>query len=141
MPHSTLRDLAKVGAGLVIADMLVGIWLASGGLLPVSILGVTWTADMLPAAFVFDGALLILLVHLGWRVRLPVSSPSERSLLAFSGTVFLVVALLHLTRLMFDWQLALGGFMIPLWLSWFGFAITLYLSYASFHYVLHGKRR
>lgn len=139
MSHSTLRDLAKVGAGLVIADMVSALWLASAGLLPMTILGVSWDASMVPEILVFDGALLILLIHLGWNVRLPVTSPSERTLLALSGTIFLVVALLHFARLMFDWQLALGGFAIPLWLSWLGFGVTLYLSYSSFHYVLHGR--
>lgn len=141
MSHATLRDIAKVGAGLVIADIFSAVWFASVGLLPMTILGITWDVSMLPEILVFDIALLILLVHLGWKVRMPVASPSERTLLTIAGTVFLIVAILHFLRLVFSWQVALGGFEIPVWLSWFGFLVTLYLSYSSFHYVLHGRRR
>lgn len=140
MSQHMLRDLAKVGAGVVVADLISVVWLASAGLLSVTLLGVEWSLDMLPEILVFDGALLILLIHLGWNARLPVTSPSERTLLALSGIIFLAVALVHFARLTFGWQLALGGFEIPLWLSWLGFGITLYLSYSSFHYVLHGRR-
>lgn len=139
MNYHTLREIAKVGAGLVIADMISAIWLASAGLLPMTILGVSWSADMLPEILVFDGALLLLLVHLGWNMRLPVSSPSERTLLTVAGVLFLVVALVHFMRVTFGWGLILGGFAVPLWLSWIGFAITLYLSYSCFHFVRHRR--
>ncbi len=140
MSHSTLRDLAKVGVGIIIADIFSALCLTSAGLFRLSILGVTWSASMVPDILLFDVAVLILLVHLGWKVRMPVSSPTERTLLRVSGTIFLVVALVHFLRITFDWQLALGGFMIPLWRSWFGGLVTLYLSYASFHYVIRKKR-
>jgi hypothetical protein len=140
MSHHLLRDLAKVGAGIVIADLLSAIWFATAGLLPVTMLGVSWSADMIPEIVLFDGALLVLLIHLGWGVKLPVISPSERTLLMLSGIIFLVVALAHFARIMFNLDVVLGGFEIPLWLSWLGVLVTLYLSYSSFHYVLHSRR-
>jgi hypothetical protein len=140
MSHHFLRDLAKVGVGLVIADLLSVIWLATTGLLPVTILGVSWSTDMIPAVVVFDAALLVCFAHLGWNVRMPVTSPSERTLLLATGTIFLCVAVLHFLRLVFSLPLALGDFMIPLWLSWLGFAITLYFAYSNFHYALHSRR-
>lgn len=140
MNHHTLREIAKVGTGLVLADLVGVIWFSSAGLLPMTMLGVTWTNSMLPEIFVFDIALLVLLIHFGWNMRLPISSPSERTLLTLSGTVFLVIALAHFIRIMFGMRLILGTFTIPLWLSWVGVAITIYLSYSSFHFARHGRR-
>ena len=37
-----------------------------------------------------------------------------------SGTFFGLVALLHLARLVFGWQILIEGWSIPLWLSWGG---------------------
>ena len=40
-----------------------------------------------------------------------------------SGTLFAVVALAHLLRLVFDWPILVDGTDIPLWVSWFGLAV------------------
>jgi hypothetical protein len=139
MNHHTLREIAKVGVGLVIADIVCGLWFAGAGLFPITILGVAWSANAIGPAIVFDLALIILLAHFAWNMRLPISSPSERTLLQLAGVIFLVVALGHLARLMFNANLILGGFEIPMWLSWAGVIVTAYLSYASFHFA--GMRR
>ncbi|MGH9021478.1 MAG: hypothetical protein ACRDV0_10805 [Acidimicrobiales bacterium] len=134
MTHHTLKEIAKVAVGIVIADLISVIWLAGAGLFPMSIFGVVWTSTAVPEILVLDVALLILFAHLGWGAKLPLTSPSERTLLILSGILFLVVALLHLARLAFGLDLALGTFEIPLWLSWVGVIVTGYLSYASFHF-------
>lgn len=134
MSRRFLRELAKVGTGLVIADIISVLFLSAAGFLPLTILGVQWSTSMVPEIIFFDSALLVFLVHYGWSVRLPVSSPSERLLLGIAGTIFLIVALAHLLRLTFGWQLMLGGFAVPVALSWFGVVFTGYLSYASFHF-------
>lgn len=139
MNHHTLREIAKVGVGLVIADIVCGLWLSTSGLLPVTILGVAWGPSFIVPGVTFDLALILLLAHYAWNMRLPITSPSERTLLKITGIVFLVVALAHLTRLMFNADIILGGFEIPLWLSWVGVIVTGYLSYASFHFA--GMRR
>ena len=139
MIHHKLREAAKVGSGLVLADIISVLWFSAAGLLPVTILGVTWTSAALPEILVFDIALLLLLVHYGWSMRMPVSSPSERTLLMIAGLIFLVVALVHLARLAFGIDIILGDFAIPLWLSWVGVIFAGYLSYASFHFA--GMRR
>lgn len=134
MKHHVLREIAKVGTGLVLADLISALWFSSAGLLPLTLLGISWTTAMVPEILVFDIVLLLLLVHFGWGMRLPVASPSERTLLVIAGIVFLIVALAHLTRLLFGLNLILGTFRVPLWLSWAGFLLTGYLSYASFHF-------
>jgi len=37
-----------------------------------------------------------------------------------SGTIFGIVAILHLLRVVNDWPLALGPWSAPMWVSWFG---------------------
>lgn len=35
-----------------------------------------------------------------------------------AGVIFLVIALLHLTRAMYGWEAAINGWSVPLWFSW-----------------------
>ena len=140
MKHHVLREIAKIGTGLVLADLIGALWFSSAGLLPLTLLGISWTAAMVPEILVFDIVLLLLLTHFGWGIRLLVASPSERTLLTLSGIIFLVVALAHLTRLLFGLGLIFGTVSIPLWLSWAGFFLTGYLSYASFHFANMRRR-
>ena len=137
---NTHRDIAKVLVGLVLADLISVLFFGNAGLFPLTILGVTWTSAAIVPIIVFDVAIILLLAHYGWSMKLPISSPSERTLLIIAGIVFLVVALAHLARLAFGLNIALGDFAVPLWLSWVGFLIAGYLSYASFHFALRAKR-
>jgi hypothetical protein len=140
MKHHTLRELAKVGVGIFIADILSLLWFTGTGYLPMTILGITWTSQAVLPATVFDLAIIVLLAHYGWNMKLPIQSPTERGLLKLVGFVFLIVALLHLLRLAFGWSLILGTASVPLWVSWLGVIIPAYLSYASFHFsVKRGK--
>lgn len=132
--HHTLREIAKVGVGIVIADIVCGIWLSSSGLLPVVLFGISWNTSAIVPGVLLDLVLILLLAHYGWNMRLPIESPSERGLLKAVGTVFLIVALLHLLRVAFGWNLIVDEAVIPTWVSWFGVLIPGYLSYASFHF-------
>lgn len=139
MKHHPLKEVAKVGVGLVLADIISIAWFSVAGLLPMSLLGVTWTASMMPEALVFDVALLVVLVHFAWNVKMPINSPSERSLLYATGIIFLFVAIVHLVRIAFGFPLALGTVVVPMWVSWVGVIVAGYLSYASFHFSLRKK--
>lgn len=137
MHHTTLRELAKVGTGLVVADIITTLWYSAGGLLPMTILGVEWTATMVPEILVFDIALLIFMSHFAWNMKLPIQSPSERTLLWVAGILFALIALGHLSRLAFDVHVLLGDFQIPMWVSWVGILITGYLAYSCIHFARH----
>ena len=141
MHNRTLRELAKVGTGLFLADLISVIWLGNAGFFPLTILGVTWTSSAIIPIALFDLAVVILLAHIGWNIKIPVQSPSEKHLLTIAGLIFLLMALVHLTRIAFGWGFALGDFMVPTWLSWIGILITAYLSYASFHFARRAGRR
>ncbi|SDP44204.1 hypothetical protein [Desulforhopalus singaporensis] len=45
---------------------------------------------------------------------------SIRPYLAISGTIFGIVAILHLLRLANGWQVVLGTWTVPMWVSWGG---------------------
>jgi len=132
--HKKLRGVAKFAAGLVLADLLAVIWLGITGYFPLEILGITFPATSVLPIAVFDVAMLIVLVHFGWHINLPIQSPKERNLLVLAGVVFGVVSLAHLLRLAFGWDIVIGSFYAPGWLSWVGVLITGYLSYSSFHF-------
>lgn len=134
--HHLLREIAKVGVGLFIADFVSVIWFGAAGFFPLTILGVTWTATSILPIALFDAAVVLLLAHYAWHTVLPIRSPSERTLLLLAGFIFLAVAVVHLARLMFGIDVVLGGFYMPMWLSWLGIIIAGYLSYCSFHFAM-----
>lgn len=41
-----------------------------------------------------------------------------RAYILVSGVLFGVIALLHIARLLLDWQAQIAGWEVPLWLSW-----------------------
>jgi hypothetical protein len=138
--HHYLREAAKIATGLVIADLASVLWLGAAGFFPLTILGVTWTETSILPIALCDVALIILFVHFGWNTRVPLRSPSEKTLLLVAGIVFLIVALAHLLRLALGLDILLGDFAVPLWLSWFGVLVTAYLSYSSFHFAMRRSR-
>ncbi len=48
-----------------------------------------------------------------------------------TGIFFLVVAVLHLLRLVFGWEILIEGWPIPRWLNFVTLIITGYLAYAA----------
>lgn len=45
-----------------------------------------------------------------------------------AGAVFLLVALLHVLRLIFAWEAILDGRVMPMWMSWVAVVITGFLA-------------
>jgi len=45
---------------------------------------------------------------------------SSRTYLVISGTVFGIVAVLHLLRVVNGWVMVLGPWSAPMWVSWLG---------------------
>lgn len=48
-----------------------------------------------------------------------------------AGTIFLLVAIMHLSRILLQWQAMIGGVEIPMWVSWLGVGVAGYLAYAG----------
>lgn len=136
MNHHVVREIAKVAVGLFVADIIVAIWLGSSGFLPLSMFGISWTASSIVPGIVFDLVIILFLAHIAWNTHVPVRVPTEKGFLTLAGLIFLIVCALHLLRLVFSWNLALGTFEVPLWLSWVGAIVTAYLSYSSLRLAL-----
>jgi len=49
-----------------------------------------------------------------------------------TATLFLVVAILHLLRIIFGWSVKIGGLSIPFWASWLGVLVAGSLAYFGF---------
>ena len=49
-----------------------------------------------------------------------------------TAVLFLVVALLHLLRIILDWPAQIGGLSIPLWASWLALIVAAALAYLGF---------
>jgi hypothetical protein len=49
-----------------------------------------------------------------------------------AGTVFLVIALMHLLRIINGWEASISGWAAPLWLSWLGLVAGSVLAYFGF---------
>ena len=139
MNKRLLQEVAKFAAGLVAADLLTLVWLASSGMMPVHLLGVSIDPSMILPNAVFDLALLFVLIHWGWHIG-KIPAPREHTYLLVVGIIFSVVALAHLWRLFAAGSLNLMGWDVPLWLSWFGVALTAYMAYASFRFAIRIKK-
>jgi hypothetical protein len=48
----------------------------------------------------------------------------QRTYNAVTGALFLIVALLHLLRIVFGWGAEIGGLGIPIWASWLGLLVA-----------------
>jgi hypothetical protein len=56
-----------------------------------------------------------------------------------TATLFTLMALLHVLRLLRGWQVTIGDVVVPLWISWIGLAVATYLAYQGFR--LSGRIR
>ncbi len=140
MHQRTLQDLAKFGAGLVAADLFSLLWYARSGFFPPEFLGLYSTTDTIVPSIVFDGALFILLVHYGWHIG-KIPRLHERRYLIVAGTIFSLVAVVHLARIFMLMPLELAGWVVPLWLSWFAVIVAAYMAYSSLIFAVRMGRK
>lgn len=49
-----------------------------------------------------------------------------------TAVLFLVVALVHLLRIIFGWSAQIGGVTIPMWASWLALVVAGALTYFGF---------
>jgi hypothetical protein len=52
--------------------------------------------------------------------------------LLVSAAIFSLVALLHLARVVFGWSAVIGGWSVPMWLSWIALIVAGALAYFGF---------
>ncbi len=57
---------------------------------------------------------------------------SQKTFLGVSGTVFGIVAILHLARIFYGWPAQIGSFVVPAWISWLSLLVAGYLAVTAF---------
>lgn len=57
---------------------------------------------------------------------------SQRSFLLVSAIVFTLVFLLHMLRLFYGWSAMIGGWTVPIWVSWIGAVLSGFLALEGF---------
>lgn len=56
----------------------------------------------------------------------------QRTYNAVTAVLFLVMAALHLLRLVFGWAAQIGGVSMPMWASWLALLVTAALAWFGF---------
>jgi hypothetical protein len=56
----------------------------------------------------------------------------QRTYNTVTAALFLIVAVLHLLRIIFGWTAEIGGLAIPMWVSWLGLVVAGALAYSGF---------
>jgi hypothetical protein len=59
---------------------------------------------------------------------------SLKTFCAATGAIFAIVALIHLARIFLVWQATIGGWSVPMWVSWIGFVVAGGLAYFGLKY-------
>jgi hypothetical protein len=49
-----------------------------------------------------------------------------------TATLLIVMAIMHLLRIILGWQVKIGGLRIPFWVSWLGVLVTGALAYFGY---------
>ena len=57
---------------------------------------------------------------------------NRNTYLKVTATLFLAVAIAHLLRIIFGWSAEIGGWSIPLWVSWLALIASGALAYFGF---------
>jgi len=64
---------------------------------------------------------------------------SKKSGLRIAGSIFGLVAVVHLVRLVTGISVVIGHFLLPVWFNWMGFAAAGFLSFWLWKLSFNGK--
>jgi len=56
----------------------------------------------------------------------------QRTFNSIVGSVLSVVAVLHLLRAVYSWEAVIGGWMVPVWVSYVAVLVAGFLAYSAF---------
>lgn len=57
---------------------------------------------------------------------------NQKSFDAIVGSIFSVITALHLLRIVYGWNAVIGGWTVPLWLSWAAVILGVFFAYHAF---------
>ncbi len=58
----------------------------------------------------------------------------QETYIKVTGLIFSVITILHVLRLVFGWDAVLGGWQVPVWVSFIGVAVGGFLAYSAFKF-------
>jgi len=56
---------------------------------------------------------------------------SSKTFSLAAGIIFGLVALMHILRIAMGWEVTIGGWMAPMWISWLGVVVAGVLSFSG----------
>ncbi len=56
-----------------------------------------------------------------------------RTYFSVTAIIFLIIAVLHLTRAFTGWEASIGGWTVPQWVSWVALLVSGFLAYSGFN--------
>ncbi len=56
----------------------------------------------------------------------------HKNYIVVTSVIFLIIFILHGVRIFFGWDAVLGGWEVPMWLSWIAVFATGFLAYSGF---------
>lgn len=56
----------------------------------------------------------------------------QKNYIVVTSVIFLIIFALHGARIFFGWDAMIGGWEVPMWLSWLAVAATGFLAYFGF---------
>lgn len=59
---------------------------------------------------------------------------NQKTFSLVTGVIFLVIGFLHVARIIFGWEAVIGGWQVPMWLSWIAAVAGLYLGFQGVRY-------
>ena len=57
----------------------------------------------------------------------------QKTYLGVTAIIFIIISVLHLTRIFTGWEGSIGGWMVPQWISWVAFVVSGFLAYSGFN--------
>ena len=58
----------------------------------------------------------------------------QKTYFLITSVIFLIIAVLHVMRIVLGWPAAIGGWEVPFWLSWVAVILAGYLAYIGFKF-------
>ena len=58
---------------------------------------------------------------------------NQKTYFAVTTLIFVIIAVLHLTRIFTGWEASMGGWTVPRWVSWVAFVGSSLLAYSGFN--------
>ncbi|MBI2123841.1 MAG: hypothetical protein HYU04_01210 [Candidatus Wildermuthbacteria bacterium] len=59
---------------------------------------------------------------------------NQKTFSLVAGTIFLIIGVLHVARIIFGWEAVIGGWQVPMQLSWVAAVAGLYLGFQGVRY-------